>query len=106
MTLDDYKVVLYRNQPDGWVAEVPSVPSCYALMATREEALAELEGVFQMIAAEYSDRGQPLPKDTTEILVGQSSGKSIADALREFWRAHRVTMGKRDWTRDDLHNRR
>jgi predicted RNase H-like HicB family nuclease len=68
MTLDNYKVVLYRNQPDGWEAEVPAISGCYALMATREEALAELEGVFQMIAAEYHDRGQPLPEDTTEIL--------------------------------------
>ena len=68
MTLDNYKVVLYRNQPDGWVAEVPAISGCYALMATREEALAELEGVFQMIAADYQDRGQPLPKDTTEIV--------------------------------------
>ena len=57
MTLDDYKLVLYRNQPDGWVAEVPSLPGCYALTATREEALAELEGVFQMIVAEYVNRG-------------------------------------------------
>ena len=61
MTLDNYKVVLYRNQPDGWVAEVPAIAGCYALMATREQALAELEGVFRMIAAEYQDRGQPLP---------------------------------------------
>ena len=51
------------------MAEVPAIPGCYALMATRETALAELEGVFQqMIAAEYGDRGQPLPKDTTEIV--------------------------------------
>jgi predicted RNase H-like HicB family nuclease len=57
MRLDDYKMVLYRNQPDGWVADVPAIPGCYALMATREEALAELEGVFQMIAAEYTNRG-------------------------------------------------
>jgi predicted RNase H-like HicB family nuclease len=105
MTLDNYKVVLCRNQPEGWVAEVPSISGCYALMATREEALAELEGVFQMIAAEYSDRGQPLPKDTTEILVGRSSGERIAEALREFWRAHRATRGKITWNRDDLHNR-
>ncbi len=35
MKLDDYKVVLYRNQPDGWVAEVPSIPGCYALMPTK-----------------------------------------------------------------------
>ncbi len=68
MTLDNYKVVLYRNEPDGWVAEIPAIPGCYALMATREEALAELDEVFQMIAAEYGDRGQSLPKDSTEIV--------------------------------------
>jgi predicted RNase H-like HicB family nuclease len=42
MNLDDYKVVLYRNQPDGWVAEISAIHGCYALMPTREEALAEL----------------------------------------------------------------
>ena len=68
MSLDDYKVVLYRNQPSGWVAEVPSVPGCHALMATPEDALAELTAVFQMIAAEYAGRNEPLPIDTTEIL--------------------------------------
>jgi len=51
-------VVLYRNQFDGWVAEVPAISGCYALMATRKEALAEPEDVFQMIAAEYEHRGQ------------------------------------------------
>ena len=68
MTLDDYKVVLYRNQPEGWVAEVPSIPGCYALMDTREQALAELAGVFQMIADEYQSRQHALPKDSTEIV--------------------------------------
>ena len=68
MTLDDYEVVLYRNRPDGWVAEVQASQGYYALMDTREEALAELEGVFQMIAAHYRERGVPLPRDTTEIL--------------------------------------
>ncbi len=46
-----------------------------------------------------------MAEDTTEILVDESSGKSIAEALREFWRAHSVTMGKKDWTRDDLYDR-
>jgi predicted RNase H-like HicB family nuclease len=50
-------VVLYRNQLDGWVAEVPAIRGCDALMPTREEALAELEGVFEMIAAEYGEKG-------------------------------------------------
>ena len=68
VTLDNYKVVLYRNQPEGWVAEVPAVPGCYALMPTREEALAELDRVFEMVAAEYQEKSQPLPDDTTEIV--------------------------------------
>ena len=68
MALDDYKVVLYRNEPDGWVAEIPAIAGCYALMSTRAEALTELEQVFAMIEAEYRDKGIPLPADTTEIV--------------------------------------
>lgn len=32
-------------------------------------------------------------------------GKATAAALKEFWRAHSVTIGKNTWTRDDLHDR-
>jgi predicted RNase H-like HicB family nuclease len=56
MTLDDYKVVLYRNQPSGWVAEVPAIEGCYALMPTRQEALAELGRVFEMISEEFQEK--------------------------------------------------
>ena len=68
MTFDDYKVVLYRQDHGSWVAEIPALGGCYALMDTREEALAELGRVFEVIASEYHDRGMPLPKDTTEIV--------------------------------------
>ncbi len=49
MGFDDYQVVLYPNQPEGWVAEIPGIPGCHALMPTREEALTELAAVFQLI---------------------------------------------------------
>lgn len=68
MALDDYKVVLYRNQPTGWVAEIPSIPGCYALMPTSAEALAELEQIFLVLEAEYRNKSIPLPSDTTEII--------------------------------------
>jgi predicted RNase H-like HicB family nuclease len=68
MGFDDYKVVLYRNQPDGWVAEIPAIAGCYALMPSREEALDELAQVFAMIAEEYRAKGTDLPADTTEIV--------------------------------------
>lgn len=68
MQLGDYKTILYRQEDGSWVADVPAIPGCYALMPTREEALAELSRVFRMIAEEYSEKGTPLPADTTEIL--------------------------------------
>jgi predicted RNase H-like HicB family nuclease len=60
MGFDDYTVVLYRQADRSWVAEIPALGGCYALMDTREAALAELERVFAMIAEEYQERGQPL----------------------------------------------
>ena len=68
MKLENYKTVLYRQEDGAWVAEVPAISGCYALMPTREEALAELTQVFQMIAEEYRAKGIPLPADTTEIV--------------------------------------
>lgn len=68
MGFDDYKVVLYRNQPEGWVAEIPAIGGCHALMPTREEALAELAQVFRLISEEYKDKDLDLPADTTEIV--------------------------------------
>ena len=67
MSFDDYKLVLYR-QDGGWVAEIPSFAGCYALMPSRDEALAELRRVFDLIEAEYRESGKDLPADTTEIV--------------------------------------
>ena len=68
MSIHDYKTVLYRQDDGSWVAEIPAISGCYALMPTREVALAELNLVFAMIAEEYRERGVPLPADTTEIV--------------------------------------
>ncbi len=68
MSFDDYTVVLYRQEDGSWVAEIPAVGGCYALMDTREAALSELEQVFALIAQEHRDRGLALPNDTTEVV--------------------------------------
>lgn len=67
MAVEDYKVVLYRNQPDGWVAEIPSIAGCHALMPTPEEALAGLGEVFRMLEEEHHESGGRMPVDTPEI---------------------------------------
>jgi predicted RNase H-like HicB family nuclease len=68
MTIENYKTILYRQQDGGWAAEIPAISGCYALMETREAALAELTNVFAMIAEEYREKGIALPADTTEIV--------------------------------------
>jgi predicted RNase H-like HicB family nuclease len=68
VSLDNYKTVLYRQEDGSWAAEIPAIPGCYALMDSRESALAELANVFDMISAEYREKGLTLPADTTEIL--------------------------------------
>lgn len=67
MKFRDYKMVLYRQEDGSWVAEIPAIFGCYALMPSKEEALAELEQVFQLIAEEYRERGRTLPADTTTV---------------------------------------
>ncbi len=68
MSFDDYKLVMYRNRPDGWVAEILAIPGSHAFMPTAEEAVSELAEVFQLIEEEHRDSGQPLPPDTTAIV--------------------------------------
>jgi predicted RNase H-like HicB family nuclease len=48
-------------QDGSWVAEIPAISACYALMPTREAALAELSAVFDLIAGEYRDKGFTTP---------------------------------------------
>jgi len=52
MTSQDYKTILYRQEDGSWVAEIPAIPGCYALMDSRDSALIELANVFALIADE------------------------------------------------------
>jgi predicted RNase H-like HicB family nuclease len=68
MIIEDYKTILYRQEDGSWVGEIPAIPGCYALMPSREESLAELSYVYEIISEEYRDKRIPLPADTTEIV--------------------------------------
>ena len=68
MGFDDYKLVIYRNHPDGWVAEIPAIAGCHALMPTAEAAVSELAEVFRLIEDEHRANGRALPRDTTAIV--------------------------------------
>jgi len=65
---EDYKIVLYRQQDNTWVAEIPAIKGCYAVMLEFGEALRELKRVFGIIEEEYRIKGLTLPNDTTKIM--------------------------------------
>lgn len=60
-TANDYNIVLYRQSDGWWVAQIPVIEGCQALMPTRDEALDELQLVFEMITEEFRARGEALP---------------------------------------------
>jgi len=68
MGLNDYKIVLYSQEDGSWVAEIPVISGCYALMPTRDQALEEVEGVLRMISEEYREKGLALPPDSTDVV--------------------------------------
>lgn len=53
----DYKLAIYRNQPDGWVAEISGLPGCHAVMPAAEEAVTELTKVFELIREGHRTTG-------------------------------------------------
>lgn len=57
MNFDDYEQIPYQqDDASGWVAEIPAMEGCYALMKTPDEAKAELRLVFDMIMEERSEQ--------------------------------------------------
>ena len=68
MSIENYKIVLYRQEDGSSVAEIPAFSGCYAVLPTREQALEELNGVFHIVSEEYRKKGLALPSDTTEIM--------------------------------------
>jgi len=70
---EDYTIVLYKQQDNTWVAEIPAIKGCYAVMATLEAAVPELKRVFGVIEQEYLVKGLALPADTTKIMHAMRS---------------------------------
>jgi predicted RNase H-like HicB family nuclease len=48
MDFENYRIEFFRQDDGAWVAEIPALSGCYALMSTREQAFDELELVFRM----------------------------------------------------------
>jgi predicted RNase H-like HicB family nuclease len=75
---EDYKIVLYRQQDSSWVAEIPAIKGCYAVMPAIDAAIPELRRVFGIIEQEYRAKGLTLPNDTTKIMHAMQSKSANA----------------------------
>jgi predicted RNase H-like HicB family nuclease len=75
---EDYKIVLYRQQDGTWVAEIPAIKGCYAVMPSIDAAIPELRRVFGIIEQEYRVKGLALPNDTTKIMHAMQSKSANA----------------------------
>jgi len=83
-SLQDYTVVI-RPDEGTFVAYVPAIEGCHAIGRTPSEAQAELVSVFEMIAEEYAEKGQPLPPDVAALVVhGGSRAEELEKAARRL----------------------
>jgi predicted RNase H-like HicB family nuclease len=73
MKLEDCKTVLYRQQDGSWVAEIAAISGCYAVMDTREAALAELSNVFALITEEYREKDHIRPSDLEDLNLAEGA---------------------------------
>lgn len=62
-SIHDYTVVIRPDDNGAFVAYVPAIEGCHAWGRTPDEARAELDNVFEMIAEEHEHSGRPLPAD-------------------------------------------
>jgi predicted RNase H-like HicB family nuclease len=70
--LQDYTVVTRPDDNGTFVAYAPAIDGCHAWGQSPDEARAELDNVFEMIAEEYARSGRRLPPDV-ELTVARAS---------------------------------
>ena len=65
------QVLLYRDEDDFWVAEVPSLPGCNTQGRTREEALKNAIEAIELYIEALKDENEAVPEDslTAEVVT-------------------------------------
>ena len=62
------KVLLYRDEDDFFVVEVPSLPGCVSQGETRDEALENIKEAISLHIEVLSERGKAIPEDDVEVV--------------------------------------
>lgn len=61
-------VILYPDEDDYWVVEVPSLPGCISQGETRQEALENIQEAISLYLEVLEERGQVIPEDKIEVV--------------------------------------
>jgi antitoxin HicB len=75
--------VLYRQEGDVIVAEVPAIPGCFADGHTVEEARGRVRDAILNFMDELTEAGEPLPQDEPRREPGPSPALDRLRRLRD-----------------------
>jgi predicted RNase H-like HicB family nuclease len=60
-------VILYPDEDNYWVVEVPSLPGCISQGETKEEALTNIQEAISLYLEVLEERGQIIPQTNLSI---------------------------------------
>ena len=60
-------VILYPDEDNYWVVEVPSLPGCISQGETKEEALTNIQEAISLYLEVLEERGQVIPQANLSI---------------------------------------
>lgn len=70
-------VLLYTDEDNNWIAEVPSLPGCHSDGKTREEALERVKEAIEVYIEALEQDNLPVPEEfenleltTVEVVAG------------------------------------
>jgi predicted RNase H-like HicB family nuclease len=60
-------VILYPDEDNYWVVEVPSLPGCISQGETKEEALKNIQEAISLYLEVVEERLQVIPQDRLKV---------------------------------------
>ena len=70
--MKDYHInIVFSQEDEGYIADVPDLPMCSAFGKTPAEALAEVEAAKQLWLEAARAQGKPIPEPTYRPVIYQ-----------------------------------
>lgn len=81
-----YRLPVVMREPseeteNRYMAEIPVLPGCRAWGETAADALGNLQSVATAFIESYKSRGDPLPAEVEEAVLGDVGPESLSEVL-------------------------